>query len=349
MSGAISPYRDKLKGFRTTLARMGPQIAMAAPSHIRADRMMRMCMTVVQQNPKLLDCTKESLLGAIMTAAQLGLYPDVSVLGHAYFVPFKSTVVFIAGYKGLIDLAARGGHVTSIHPYAVYEGDDFEYEYGLNPTLRHKPSGEPLGSREMTHVYCIARIRGEPIAQFVVMTKEEIDNIRKRSPARNNGPWVTDYEPMALKSVVRREVKYLPISSELQRVVALDEHADVGLDQGLEAVGAEVIAGLIPEDEVLDADFVVENEEESGDGTSTLDGVVEDMPVAELDEYTKTWARGNEILGDSQWKKIITDIRKKMKIGSAKYPTLPVATRDALIKEMEAAIKDAGNAAQEGA
>ena len=146
---------------------------------------------------------------------------------------------------------------------------------------------------------------------------------------------------MALKTVVRREVKYLPISSELQRVVSLDEHADVGLDQGLEAVGSEVIEGLIPEDEItLEAEFTVEGEED-GDGQSTLDGVVEDMPEAKLDEYTKTWARGNELLGDDQWKKIITNIRKKMKIGSAKYPTLPVATRDALIKEMEAAIKDA--------
>ena len=109
MSGAISPYKDKLASFRKTLARMGPQLEMAAPDHIKARRMQRMCMTVVQQNPNLLDCTKESLLGAIMTAAQLGLYPDVSVLGHAYFVPFKKKVTFIAGYKGLIDLAGRGG------------------------------------------------------------------------------------------------------------------------------------------------------------------------------------------------------------------------------------------------
>lgn len=339
MSGAISPYKDKLKSFRTTLARMGPQLAMAAPSHIKASRMQRMCMTVVTQNPKLLDCTKESLLGAIMTAAQLGLYPDVSVLGHAYFVPFKGKVVFIAGYKGLIDLAGRGGMVTSIQPYSVHEGDDFEYEYGLYPTCRQKRSEEPIEGRELTHVYVIMRIRGEPIAQFIVMTKEEVDNIRARSPARNKGPWVTDYEPMALKSVVRRGVKYLPISSELQRTVALDEHADLGLDQGLEAVGEQTIEGLLPEDEVtIEAEFTVEGEED-GDAPSTLDDLAGELRNVSDDDYTEVWAKGNDKLGDDAWKKVVTGIRKKLKVGSTKFGSLPAAMKNEMMNAMEAAIE----------
>ena len=341
MTGAIIPYKEKLKRFRTTLARMGPQIAMAAPDHIKARRMMRMCMTVVQQNPKLLDCTKESLLGAIMTSAQLGLYPDVSVLGHAYFVPFKNKVVFIAGYKGFIDLASRGGFVTSIQPYPVYEDDFFEFMYGLNPDLRHKPSGEPLEERELTHVYCIARIRGEPIAQFIVMNKEEVDRIRARSPARDKGPWVTDYEPMAMKCPVRRLVKYLPISSELQRAVALDEHADIGLDQGLEAVGEEAIEGLLPEDEViLDADYTVEGEEDEGDKkVSPLDDLADKMAGDEPDAFTKLWAKGNEILGDDKWKKAMDVIYKKLGVGGMKFSVLDNDAQDALLKAMSGIIE----------
>lgn len=338
MAGAITPFKQKLKSFRTTLARMGPQLAMAAPDHIKARRMMRMCMTVVQQNPKLLDCTKESLLGAIMTAAQLGLYPDVSVLGHAYFVPFKGKVVFIAGYKGLIDLAGRGGMVTSIMGYAVYEGDAFEFEYGLNPTLKHKPSGEPLEERELTHVYAIARIRGEPIAQFVVMTKGEVDAIRAKSPARDKGPWVTFYEPMSIKSVIRRLVKYLPISSELQRAVGLDEHADVGLDQGLESVGEEAIEGLLPEDEVvLDAEFEVEGEEEES-GASKLDDLADKMSGDEPDEFIKVWAKGNEILGDAKWKKVMDGIYKKVGTGGMKFSVLDPKVQKKILKAMDDAI-----------
>jgi recombination protein RecT len=331
-----------MKEFRTTLARMGPQLAMAAPAHIKASRMQRMAMTVVQQNPDLLDCNRASLLGAIMTAAQLGLYPDVSVLGHAYFVPFKRRVVFIAGYKGLIDLAGRGGMVTSIMGYAVYEGDAFEFEYGLYPTLKHKPSEEPQAERELTHVYAIARIRGEPTPQFVVMTKEQVDAIMARSPARHKGPWVTDYEPMAIKSAIRRLVKYLPISSELQRAVGLDEHADVGLDQGLEAVGEEVIEGLLPEDEVIiDADFTVDDSESEKSDLDELADTADSSP----DDYTKLWARGNDLLGDAQWKQIVTDIRKKLKVGSTKFPQLPVATKAEMMRAMEAAIEEAGSTA----
>jgi recombination protein RecT len=336
--GEIVAYKDKLKKFRTVLARMEPQIAMAAPDHIKARRMMRMCMTVVQQNPRLLDCTKESLLGAIMTASQLGLYPDVSVLGHAYFVPFKNKVVFIAGYKGFIDLACRGDRVTSVMGYAVYEGDLFEWEYGLNPTLRHKPSDEPQEERELTHTWAIARIRGEPIPQFIVMTKEAIDKIRARSPARDKGPWVTDYEPMAIKSPIRRLVKYLPISSELQRAVALDEHADIGLDQGLEAVGDEVIEGLIPEDEIEDAEFT-EVEGEGAEG-SDLGDLADKMDRDEPDAYTKLWAKGNEVFGDADWANRVVALRKQ--VGAEPEDSLTKAKKTKLMALMEAAIKKGG-------
>ena len=339
MSGAIVPIKEKMKEFRTTLARMGPQLAMAAPAHIKASRMQRMAMTVIQQNPKLLDCNRASLLGAIMTAAQLGLYPDVSVLGHAYFVPFKGKVVFIAGYKGLIDLAGRGGMVTSIMGYAVYEGDSFEFEYGLYPTCKHKPSDEPQAERELTHVYAIARIRGEPTPQFVVMTKEQVDAIMARSPARHRGPWVDDYEPMAIKSSIRRLVKYLPISSELQRAVGLDEHADIGLDQGLDSVGDAVIEGLLPEDDVIiDADFTVEDEDDGEETKSGLDELAESKDGSP-DAYTKLWAKGNDLFGDEEWKKVTIAIRKKMKVGATKFPQLPVATRAEMIAAMEAAIE----------
>jgi recombination protein RecT len=335
--GAIVAQKEALKTFRGLLQRMKPQIAMAIPKNLDADRMIRMSMSVVQQNPKLLECTQASVLGAIMTAAQLGLYPDTSVLGHAFFVPYKTKCTFIAGYKGLIDLARRSGHVTSIMAHAVYEGDMFQFEYGLNPILRHKPSGEPLEGREITHVFAIARILNEPIAQFVVMTKEEVDAIRKRSPARDRGPWVTDYEPMAIKTAIRRLAKYLPLSSDLQRAVSLDEHAEAGIDQGLETVGAEVLEGLADIDDPMTIDTtatVVEGDEE--EETNPLDEVTDNMPSDEPDEYQKTWLRGNEIFGDDEWKKIMAKITKKP--GSS----MTAEERKAATRAMEKAIEKGG-------
>lgn len=336
--GAIVTQKQALKTFRGLLQRMRPQISMAIPKNLDADRMIRMSMSVVQQNPKLLECSQASVLGAIMTAAQLGLYPDTSVLGHAYFVPYKDKCTFIAGYKGLIDLARRSGHVTSIMAHAVYEGDFFQFEYGLNPILRHKPSGEPMEGREITHVFAIARILNEPIAQFVVMTKEEVDAIRKRSPARDRGPWVTDYEPMAIKTSIRRLAKYLPLSSDLQRAVALDEHAEVGLDQGLETVGQEVLEGLASPDDpdVIDttAETVDDEDEGGGDG---LDEVAAEMPKDEPDEYDKVWLRGNEKFGDEKWSEILKELS-----GGKQYSKMNVSEKKAMIKSMVKAIEKGG-------
>ncbi len=336
--GAIVTQKAALKTFRGLLQRMRPQIAMAIPSNLSADRMIRMSMSVVQQNPKLLECSQASVLGAIMTAAQLGLYPDTSVLGHAYFVPYKDKCTFIAGYKGLIDLARRSGHVTSIMAHAVYEGDMFEFEYGLNPTLRHKPSGEPIEGREMTHVFAIARILNEPIAQFVVMTKEEVDAIRKRSPARDRGPWVTDYEAMSVKTVIRRLAKYLPLSSDLQRAVALDEHADAGIDQGLESVGAEVLEGLedVTEPPVIDTTAEVV---EAEDGLSEL---ADNMPSIEPDEYGKVWLRGNEKFGDDEWTKILARVQTAAGLGKKKVSSMTDGEKNTLITAMVKAIEKGG-------
>jgi len=336
--GAIVSQKEALKSFRGLLQRMKPQVAMALPKGMSEDRMIRMAMSVVQQNPKLLDCSQQSVLGCIMTAAQLGLYPDNSVLGHAYFVPYKGVCTFIAGYKGLINLASRSGKVTSIMGYAVYEGDMFEFEYGLNPSLRHKPSGEPIEGRELTHVYGIARMLNEPVPQFVVLTKEECDKIRAKSPAGQRGPWVTDYEPMAIKTSIRRLCKYLPLSSEIQQAIALDEHADIGLDQGLEAVGQNVLDGLGNPDDVIDTTAEVVEEDDAPE-SDPLGDLAENMPKGEPDEYTKLWAKGNEKHGDEEWKSMIGAAREMAGVDrSKKYVEMTAKEKKALIKEMGKAI-----------
>jgi recombination protein RecT len=308
MSGAITPMSQ----FRTDIQKMKPEFAMALPRGYDADRMARMCLTVVQQNKDLLDCTRQSLLGAMMTAAQLGLYPDVSVLGHAYFLPFRvhgtKTVTFVAGYKGLIDLARRSGHVTSIMAYPVHDGDKFEFAYGTDPFIKHVPSGEPIDGRELTHVYAMAKLRGESQRQFVVMTREEVEAIRKRSPARNRGPWVEHYEQMALKTVIRRLCKYLPLSSDLQRAVALDEAADSGVDQKLDtmvdtdrldAMGDDIVEGEIIEDEVTSADALTELMSDIGD---------KDGPSP----YEQLCIQGMEVFGDKEWAKKLAAEKKKI-------------------------------------
>lgn len=212
------------------------QMALALPKHMTADRLARIATTELRKVPALAKCNIESFMGAIMQCAQLGLEPG-SALGHAYLLPFGngkasdglSNCQLIIGYRGMIDLARRSGQIVSIAARAVHERDQFTYEYGLHEDLQHKPceDGEP---GKLTHVYAVARLKDGGV-QFEVMSKLEVDKVKAQSKAGNNGPWVSHYEEMAKKTVIRRLFKYLPVSIELQQAVTLDERADAGLDQ----------------------------------------------------------------------------------------------------------------------
>jgi len=248
-NGQIVPFQQKVTGFRATLDKLKGQIAVALPKHMKADRLMRIVLTSVQRVPKLLDCTRESLLGCIIQAAQLGLEPD-GMLGHAYLIPYrdnkKGVMVcqLIVGYKGMLKLARQSGEIASIAAHVVHSNDEFSYSLGLDETLIHKPAApvqDPeaakswLGPGPMIAVYAIAKLK-DGTKQFEVMLNYEVDSIRSRSKASESGPWVTDYEEMAKKTALRRLCKMLPASVELQTAVALDERVDAGISQEIENV-----------------------------------------------------------------------------------------------------------------
>jgi len=233
MTTELMVYQKKVASVRDLLERSRTQIALALPKHMNADRLLRVAMTSVQRNPKLLDCSQVSLIAAIIQSAQLGLEPD-DLLGHAYLVPFKTTVVLIPGYKGLISLARRSGEIKAVYARVVYEKDHFKISFGINETLEHIPTAEE-NPGPIIGCYAVAHFKDGGY-QVEWMWKREIDAIRKRSKAANEGPWVTDYEMMAKKTVLRRLCKLLPASVELATAVALDERAEEGLPQDLETI-----------------------------------------------------------------------------------------------------------------
>jgi len=223
-NGKDKPAQTPAQTIAAYLKKMGPEIARALPKHMDADRLARIALTTIRTNPKLLEASIPSLLGAVMQAAQLGLEPGL--IGHCYFVPFKNgktgqtDVQFIIGYRGMIDLARRSGQIVNIYAHTVHENDEFDYELGLHPKLVHKPAEGERG--ELKFVYAVAHFKDGGY-QFEVMSKAEIEKRRQRSKAANNGPWVTDYEEMAKKTVIRHMWKYLPISIEIQQAAAVDE------------------------------------------------------------------------------------------------------------------------------
>ena len=210
--------------FKQELALQRDMFGSALPQHVPVEKFQANLIAACAMTPKLLECNRPSLLKAAMTAAQLGLMVD-PVLGHAYLVPYGDTVQCIPGYKGFIHLARQSGEIASLYAHEVYANDEFEIELGTNKRLVHKP--RLSGDRgDMVGVYAAwsyskAVDQGGKLAtDFEFMTTEDIEAIRTRSKAGNNGPWKTDYIQMARKTVIRRAAKYLPLS--VQRAAILD-------------------------------------------------------------------------------------------------------------------------------
>lgn len=218
----IGQFIDQMKG----------EIARALPKHLDADRLARIVLTEVRRTPLLARCTQPSFGGAIMTCAQLGLEPGVT--GEAYLLPFKNgkmsreaghdiyEVQLIIGYQGMAKLFWQSPLAKSLDAQAVYENDDFDFAYGLEPRLSHRPSladdrGKPVA------YYGVATLSNGGSA-FIVMSPADIEKIRARSKAgeRYDSPWKTDYDAMARKTCLRQLFKLLPKSAVLAQAIAQD-------------------------------------------------------------------------------------------------------------------------------
>ncbi len=205
------------------------------------DRLLRIALSVMRDNPVLLDCTTVSLLSAILGGVQLG-FTFEKYLGQAYLVPFKNSktgqleATLIPGYRGYIELAMRTGNVAHVSSEVVYEGDEFELEMGLNEKLRHVPTfimksrGNPVGA------YVVVFYKDNSRPSFEWMPTDDIESIRRKSKAPNSPAWAESWTEMAKKTVIRRKLKREKLSVEIQKAVGLEEAALAG----------ETQAGLLP-------------------------------------------------------------------------------------------------------
>lgn len=230
---------------------MSGEIAKALPSVITPERFTRMVLSAISTNKKLAECTPQSFLGAMMTAAQLGVEPNTA-LGQAYIIPFRNhgtmEASFQLGYKGLIDLAYRSGEVSIIQAQAVYENDEFSYELGLDPKLKHIPATKDRGSA--IAYYAVFKTKDGGYG-FEVMSMEDVESHAMRySKSYGSGPWQTNFDEMAKKTVLKRVLKYAPLKSDFARGVSQDETVKTKLDEDMYAVP----------DETVYADFEVDAE-----------------------------------------------------------------------------------------
>ena len=226
-------------GLSAYIKQMQGEIRKALPSVITPERFTRIVLSALSANPKLAQTTPQSFLAAMMTAAQLGVEPNTP-LGQAYLIPYYnnrtrcSECQFQLGYKGLIDLAYRSGEVTMIQAQIVYENDDFTYSFGLEPVLRHVPTHMERG--EPVFVYALFKAKDGGFG-FDVMSMADIRLFAQQySKSYGSGPWQTNFEEMAKKTVLKRVLKYAPLKSDFLRGIAQDETVKTELSEDMYAV-----------------------------------------------------------------------------------------------------------------
>jgi recombination protein RecT len=217
-------YLDKLK----------PQMAMALPKHLNADRMTRIAMTEFSKNQALQNCSMQSIAACVMTASQLGL--EIGVGGQCYMIPYGTTATFVPGWKGLIDLVSRSGR-ASVRTGAVFAGDEFEWELGTNQFLKHRPMGES-DQDKMLYAYAIGQVNG---ADYPIIECWPNDRIKKHfnknviEKLRPNHYANKHWEMYSRKVVLLQVLKYLPQSIELQAAVEVAHAEDRGAAMTIDA------------------------------------------------------------------------------------------------------------------
>ena len=250
----FSGFLDKLK----------PQIALALPKHMNADRMARLALTAFSSNPDLQQCTGTSIAASIMTAAQLGLEPGIN--GQGYLIPYKGTCTFVPGWKGLVDLVSRSGRAT-VWTGAVYDGDAFDYQLGDSPYCRHRP-GDGDEDAGFTHIYAIGRVRDAEMPVIEVWTRGKVQRHLKRYNKIGNRHYAlsseNNFEMYARKVALLQVLKYMPQSIELSNAIEASHAAEDG--RGV----------------VIDGDFV--QVQDPVDNTPPADGTSVDPDTGEVNK-----------------------------------------------------------------
>lgn len=164
---------------------------------------------------------------------------------------------FQLGYKGYIQLALRTGQYKNINVSPIYEGELKSWNRiteELKLDLDGKASEKVIG-------YCGFFKLTNGFEKTVYWTRDEVEahrikhNKMKDKKAMNN-VWKSDYDAMAMKTVVRNMLsKWGILSVEMQKAVSEDENEE----RELKDITDEVDEPTINDNENI-IDYEVDNE-----------------------------------------------------------------------------------------
>jgi len=234
----MAEERNPIQDIRATLEKMGSQFKAVLPTQQHVDRFIRVVMTAVQQNPKLVDADRQSFYASCMKCAQEGLTPDgKEAVLKIYSTKRGNEWIDMVGYEpmteGLLKKLRLSGEVIGApRVHVVHEKDQFDFQLGDDERIVHKPV---LGDRgPVIAAYSIVKLKSGDTSREV-MSRSEIDAIMQRSKSKDKsgeiiGPWKTDYSEMCRKTVFKRHYKRLPRSSDLDNVINEDNELNGAAD-----------------------------------------------------------------------------------------------------------------------
>ena len=239
MSTNLPATKSPVKVFSEFMDKLKPQLALALPKHLSADRMSRLALTAFSTSPQLRDCDMKSIAASIMTAGQLGLEPGVN--GAGFLVPYGTTCTFVPGWKGLVDLVSRSGRGT-VFTGVIFKDQEYTFIDGAKRDLIIHNETDLDDPADITHAYAIGWVKDAsmPIIELwrVSKIKKHRDKYNKQGQKHYS---FRDWEMYARKVPLLQVIKYMPCSIEVANAVALSDAADRGR-------GAVIEGGFVVEE-----------------------------------------------------------------------------------------------------
>lgn len=212
---------------------------------------------MIAESDKLQKCDEASIRKSVYSVALTGLSLNPA-LKLAYLVPMGGKCTLFVSYKGLAKIVMDMGGVRNIVAELIYEGDKFAFQKGTNPRIEHEPRFQ---SNKILYAYAVAFFN-DGTYQFEVMSYDELMKIKARSQSAKSGfsPWSTDESEMCRKTVIRRIVKYLPMTETTDRLDRYTNAVEIENEQSgidfekesktraniMEAADAEIIIDATP-------------------------------------------------------------------------------------------------------
>jgi recombination protein RecT len=220
---------DPVKSLSRYLDARSKNLAKFTASRLKPDMLIRLALFEFSQNEWLRRCTPESIYGALILSAQIGLEPS-GIRGEAYLVPFKGKCTLIPGWRGLVKLALRSKAVKSLYSHVVYERDTFKVWLGSDVRIEHEPCLDS-DRGDIVAAYAVAKL--ENGAQDVeVMTRDELEHIKAQAASNRggkDGPAYAEWaDQMFRKAPIRRLAKRLPLGDDFYLAMKADELAEAG-------------------------------------------------------------------------------------------------------------------------